>query len=45
MVKAYHNFLVWDLMKKPWVSRALDTVISPVMGKSLVLYFDGVETS
>ena len=43
MVKAYHNFLVWDLMKKPFLSRALDTVVSPVMGKSMVLYFNGVE--
>jgi len=40
-VKAYHSFLVWDLLKKPWLSRALDTVLSPFMGKSLVLYFDG----
>lgn len=40
-VKAYHNLLVWDLMKKPWLTRALDAVISPVMGKSLVLYFGG----
>ena len=44
IVKAYHQFLVWDLMKKPWISRALDTVISPFMGKSLVLYFGGSET-
>lgn len=44
LVKAYHNFLVWDLMKKPWLTRALDAVISPVMGKSLVLYFDGAKT-
>ena len=43
MVKAYHNFLVWDLMKKPFLSRALDTVVSPVMSKSMVLYFNGVE--
>ena len=41
LIKAYHRFLVWDLMKKPWISRALDAVISPVMGKSLVLYFGG----
>jgi len=40
-VKAYHKFLVWDLMEKPWLTRALDHLISPVMGKSLVLYFDG----
>ena len=40
MVNAYHSFLVWDLMKKPWLTRALDWLLSPVMGKSLVLYFD-----
>ncbi|MEL7032888.1 MAG: class I SAM-dependent methyltransferase [Pseudomonadota bacterium] len=44
LVKAYHNFLVWDLMKKPWLTRALDAVVSPFMGKSLVLYFDGAKT-
>lgn len=43
LIKAYHKFLVWDLMKKPWLSRAIDAVISPFMGKSLVLYFDGGE--
>ncbi|MEO1304095.1 MAG: class I SAM-dependent methyltransferase [Pseudomonadota bacterium] len=42
-IKAYHKFLVWDLMKKPFLTRALDAVLSPVMGKSLVLYFDGKE--
>ena len=40
-VKAYHDFLVWDLMKRPAFSRGLDAVISPFMGKSLVMYFDG----
>ena len=38
-VKAYHNFLVWDLMKRPVLTRALDTITSPFMGKSLVMYF------
>lgn len=42
LVTAYHRFLVWDLMKKPWLTRGLDAVLSPVMGKSLVLYFRGV---
>ncbi|MEL6957303.1 MAG: SAM-dependent methyltransferase, partial [Pseudomonadota bacterium] len=41
LIKAYHNFLVWDLMKKPWLTRGLEAVLSPLMGKSLVLYFDG----
>lgn len=41
LVNAYHRFLVWDLMKKPWLTKGLDAVLSPVMGKSLVLYFNG----
>ncbi|MEL6825111.1 MAG: class I SAM-dependent methyltransferase [Pseudomonadota bacterium] len=44
-VKAYHRLLVWDLMKKPWLTRGLDAVMSPFMGKSLVLYFDGASMS
>lgn len=44
LVKAYHQFLVWDLMKKPWLTRGLDAVVSPFMGKSLVLYFDAAKT-
>ncbi|MEL6237655.1 MAG: class I SAM-dependent methyltransferase [Pseudomonadota bacterium] len=40
-VKAYHALLVWDLMKKPWLTRAMDAVMSPIMGKSRVFYFDG----
>ncbi|MEO0606934.1 MAG: class I SAM-dependent methyltransferase [Pseudomonadota bacterium] len=43
-VKAYHRLLVWDLMKKPWLTRGLDALLSPVMGKSLVLYFDEAKT-
>ncbi|MES3027926.1 MAG: class I SAM-dependent methyltransferase [Pseudomonadota bacterium] len=39
LVKLYHRFLVWDLMKRPWLTRVLDAVASPVMGKSLALYF------
>lgn len=45
LVKAYHKFLVWDLLKRPFLTRAIDAVISPFMGKSLVLYFDGEETA
>jgi SAM-dependent methyltransferase len=45
LVKAYHSFLVWDLMKKPILTRALDMLLSPFMGKSLVMYFDGREAS
>ena len=38
-VAAYHRFLTWDLMKKPWITRAADCLLNPLMGKSLVLYF------
>jgi SAM-dependent methyltransferase len=41
LVRAYHRFLVWDLMKRPWLTRAAEAVTAPVMGKSLVMYFDG----
>ena len=38
-VKRYHDFLVWDIMKKPRLTRAIDRCLTPVIGKSLVLYF------
>ena len=39
LVKLYHKFLVWDLMKKPIFTRALESVLQPFIGKSLVMYF------
>lgn len=39
VVKAYHKLLVWDLMKKPWVTRKLESLLNPLMGKSVVMYF------
>ena len=38
-VKAYHRLLVCDLMKKPWLTRAIDVLLNPFMGKSIILYF------
>jgi hypothetical protein len=38
-VKAYHRFLVWDLMKKPPLSRWLEKICNPLWGKSIVMYF------
>ena len=35
----YHRFLVWDLMDRPAFTRALERVLNPVMGKSVVMYF------
>jgi len=39
LVKAYHRFLVWDIMRRPWLTRVLSRIADPLMGKSLVLYF------
>jgi SAM-dependent methyltransferase len=39
LIRLYHRLLVWDLMKRPWVTRALEALLNPIMGKSLVLYF------
>ncbi len=38
LVKAYHRLLVWDIMKKPRTTRYAERILSPIMGKSIVLY-------
>ncbi len=38
-VRLYHQFLTWDIMEKPRITRLLDTLLNPILGKSLVLYF------
>ncbi len=37
-VKAYHRLLVWDIVKRPALTRAAEAALAPVMGKSLVYY-------
>jgi len=37
-VKLYHRFLVWDIMRKPRLTRALDKALNPLIAKSIVLY-------
>jgi SAM-dependent methyltransferase len=39
-VAAFHRFLVWDIVKRPWLTRALEAVLAPLMGKSLVVYVE-----
>lgn len=39
IIKAYHRLLVWDLMKKPWVTQKLEQYLNPLMGKSVAMYF------
>lgn len=39
LVRLYHRLLVWDLLKKPVLTRVLERVLNPLLGKSVVLYF------
>lgn len=40
LVNAYKKFLEWDITSAPRVTRFLDKVLSPVLGKSYVVYSD-----
>ena len=37
-VKAYKKLLEWDIMKAPALTRISETLLNPVLGKSLVVY-------
>ena len=38
LVQAYHRLLVWDIVEAPTVTRVAERVLTPVLGKSLVVY-------
>jgi SAM-dependent methyltransferase len=38
LAKAYHRLLVWDITKRPGLTRATEWALSPVIGKSLIVY-------
>ncbi len=38
-VRLYHRFLVWDLMERPVITRKIERMLDPLLGKSVVLYF------
>ena len=40
LVRAYHRLLVWDLTKRPWLTRTAERLLDPLFGKSLVMYAD-----
>jgi hypothetical protein len=40
LVRAYHRLLVWDIVRAPFLTRAADRLLNPLLGKSLVLYLD-----
>ena len=37
-MRAYHRLLVWDMVRRPWLTRTLERLLDPVVGKSLVVY-------
>ncbi len=37
-VRAYHQLLVWDIMRKPALTRLAEAGLNPLIGKSLVIY-------
>lgn len=37
-VRLYHQVLVWDIVKRPLATRAAEAVLTPFIGKSLVVY-------
>lgn len=39
LIRSYHKLLVWDLLKRPLITQALEQVLNPFIGKSHVAYF------
>jgi len=37
-VALYRRFLTWDILRKPRLTRALESLLDPVLGKSRVIY-------
>ena len=44
-VAAYHRLLVWDLMRRPTVTRQAEALLNPVIGKSVVIYFTKLQAT
>jgi SAM-dependent methyltransferase len=38
-VAAYHQLLVWDLMQRPKVTQVTESLLNPLVGKSVAMYF------
>jgi SAM-dependent methyltransferase len=36
--RLYHRVLVWDIMRRPWLTRTAEQTLNPLLGKSLVVY-------
>lgn len=40
LVRAYHRVLVWDIVRRPLLTRATERLLNPLLGKSLVVYLE-----
>ncbi|EUA42277.1 putative 3-demethylubiquinone-9 3-O-methyltransferase domain protein [Mycobacterium xenopi 4042] len=38
-VAAYHKLLVWDITQRPRITRLAESMLNPLLGKSIALYF------
>ena len=38
VVNGYQRLLTWDILKKPKITRFLEALLNPLLGKSLVIY-------
>lgn len=43
LLRQYHRLLVWDMMRRPALTRVLERALNPVLGKSVVMYFRKVD--
>ncbi len=39
LARWYHDLLVWDMLKRPWITQTSERLLNPIMGKSVVMYF------
>jgi SAM-dependent methyltransferase len=44
-VSTYHKLLVWDLMQRPKITRMAESLLNPLMGKSVAMYFSKLPAS
>ena len=45
LARQYHRLLVWDIMRRPWLTRTAERLLDPVIGKSLVVYLTKPEAA
>jgi hypothetical protein len=38
LVRAYHRMLVWEIKRRPAVTRLANGALNPLIGKSIVVY-------